>query len=194
MESHHLQNEYWLLRHGRSLANEVETIVSKPENGVEERWTLAPAGEDQARAAGHKFGEVLQAVERAGRLVCVLTSPFSRTRRTAALAVEAAGLQPDTCPLQVAPELRERFFGDDLEMQPYSAAYGKVWERDAESTASVPGGNGESVDDVSTRVRQLFQVRWGGPGGSGFYYATQHLVAPREGAGVTFPYNFRRRA
>lgn len=59
---------------------------------------------------------------------------------------------------QVAPELRERFFGDDLELQPYSTAYGKIWERDAES-ASVPGGNGECVNEVSIRVRKLFEVR-----------------------------------
>ncbi|GLI66199.1 hypothetical protein VaNZ11_009898 [Volvox africanus] len=157
MKPNQLRNEYWLLRHGRSLANEVETIVSKPEHGIDERWTLAQGGEDQARAAGVKFGKVVQAAKRGGRTVRVYSSPFSRTRRTASLAAEAAGLQADMCPIQVAPELRERFFGDELEMQPYRTAYGKIWERDEVSTASVPGGNGESVDEVSARIRHFFE-------------------------------------
>jgi hypothetical protein len=47
-----LHNTYFLLRHGRSLANEAETIVSKPEHGALEQWTLASSGEEQAREAG----------------------------------------------------------------------------------------------------------------------------------------------
>ncbi|EFJ51472.1 phosphoglycerate mutase [Volvox carteri f. nagariensis] len=159
MQATEFKNEYWLLRHGRSLANEAETIVSKPENGIDDRWTLAPVGEDQARAAGLKFRQALQAAERSSRQVLVYASPFSRTQRTAFLAAEAAGLQSEICPVQVAPELRERFFGDKLELQPYNTAYGKIWERDEVSSTNVPGGNGESVDEVSSRIRQLFQQR-----------------------------------
>ncbi|PNH10867.1 hypothetical protein TSOC_002406 [Tetrabaena socialis] len=97
-----LKNEYFLLRHGRSLANEAEIIVSSPDNGRDEQWTLAPAGEDQARAAGHQLAQALLqgASGRPDRPVRVLSSPFSRTMRTAALAAEAAGLaQPGSEPL-----------------------------------------------------------------------------------------------
>ncbi|PNW73560.1 hypothetical protein CHLRE_13g564000v5 [Chlamydomonas reinhardtii] len=149
-----MKNEYWLLRHGRSLANEAEIIVSKPEHGVESRWTLAPAGEEQATAAGQQLGKALAEAERSGRPAVVYASPFSRTQRTAELAAQAAGLQ---VPVQTAEELRERFFGDDLELQSYGKAYGTIWERDAVSTDTCPGGNGESVSQVSHRIRQLFQ-------------------------------------
>ncbi|KAG2439828.1 hypothetical protein HYH02_010461 [Chlamydomonas schloesseri] len=152
-----MRNEYWLLRHGRSLANEAEIIVSKPENGVESRWTLAPAGEDQATAAGRQLGQALAEPHRKGRPVLVYASPFSRTQRTAELAAQAAGLQSQSVPVQSADELRERFFGDELELQSYGKAYGKIWERDAVSTDTHPGGNGESVNEVSARIRQLFQ-------------------------------------
>ncbi|KAG2498418.1 hypothetical protein HYH03_003676 [Edaphochlamys debaryana] len=150
-----LHNEYFLLRHGRSLANEAEIIVSSLENGADAKWTLAPAGEEQARRAGQVLAAALQEPQRAGKRVVALSSPFSRTLRTAELALEAAGLQGVR--LEVAPELRERWFGDDLELQSYHRAYGTIWERDAESTSNRPGGNGESVEEVSGRMRALFK-------------------------------------
>ncbi|KAG2423994.1 hypothetical protein HXX76_014820 [Chlamydomonas incerta] len=152
-----MRNEYWLLRHGRSLANEAEIIVSKPEHGIESRWTLASAGEEQATAAGQHLRQALAEPHRLGRPVVVYASPFSRTQRTAELASQAAGLQPELVPVQVAEELRERFFGDELELQSYGKAYGTIWERDAVSTDTSPGGNGETVNQVSSRIRQLFQ-------------------------------------
>ncbi|KXZ51152.1 hypothetical protein GPECTOR_13g639 [Gonium pectorale] len=104
-----------------------------------------------------QFAEALGAPHLHGRRVLVVSSPFSRTMRTAALAAEAAGISQESNPVQIAPELRERFFGEELELQPYGAAYGKIWEHDAQTSSHRPGGNGESVDEVSARLRLLFQ-------------------------------------
>ncbi len=138
--------------------------------------------------ARRKLRELLASEPLQGRPVRVLASPFSRTLRTARLAAEVAGLPVEGIqvranalssrrsqrarparrlparnarvpPAQVAPELRERYFGDELELQSYGKAYGRIWERDAESAEARPGGNGESVAEVAARVQALVRVR-----------------------------------
>ncbi|MEW5311916.1 MAG: hypothetical protein WDW38_003591 [Sanguina aurantia] len=48
--------------------------------------------------------------------------------------------------------------GSDLELQPYAAAYGHIWEHDELSAESHPGGgDGESVKDVAARIQLMFQ-------------------------------------
>lgn len=42
----------WILRHGRSKANEAQLIVSSLDNGVKPEFSLAEAGKEQALAAG----------------------------------------------------------------------------------------------------------------------------------------------
>jgi len=44
---------YFLVRHGKSLANEADVIVSHIENGVDPKWGLSPKGIEQAKAAGY---------------------------------------------------------------------------------------------------------------------------------------------
>ena len=63
-------------------------------------------------------------------------SPFTRTVETARVAAEAMGLPPSV--VQVADELRERFFGEyDLTSD---TAYPTVWEKDThDAAAPVPG-------------------------------------------------------
>lgn len=59
--------------------------------------------------------------------------------------------------LQVAPALRERYFGKDLELQNHSN-YCPAWEVDAVDPTAAPGGDGESVAAVAARLRQLLEV------------------------------------
>ena len=47
-----LANHYWLLRHGRSRANEAGLIVSNVRDGTSGKWGLAASGVLQAHAAG----------------------------------------------------------------------------------------------------------------------------------------------
>lgn len=55
--------------------------------------------------------------------------------------------------------LRERFFGAQVELQSHDN-YCSAWEDDARDPTSKPAGNldGESVTEVSARIKQLFQV------------------------------------
>ena len=100
-----LRNVYWLLRHGRSTANEQDLIVSWPEHGQEARWGLTDQGRRQATAAGEELCRRLGAHDPAALLV--LASPFSRTVETAQAAAAALGVQPGDARLQVGRLGRE---------------------------------------------------------------------------------------
>lgn len=92
-----------------------------------------------------------------GGLAPTLVAPRCRRPRDlpAQALVSFASFPP---PRQTAQELRERFFGDELEMQSYGKAYGIIWEHDAADTAYRPGTNGETVVEVATRIRALIEV------------------------------------
>ncbi|MEW5304221.1 MAG: hypothetical protein WDW36_006847 [Sanguina aurantia] len=200
-----LRNNYWLLRHGRSLANEAEVIVSLLENGIQHKWSLSPTGLLQAQAAvtataapaaleadaadaplcsaslsssrgaaqlsvaplaslqqGASTGGIVDSptpeLQPDVLLHYVYTSPFSRTVLTAQTAAGVAGMCTTGSQFRECVDLRERFFGSDLELQPYAAAYGHIWEHDELSAESHPGGgDGESVKDVAARIQLMFQ-------------------------------------
>ncbi|GAX76695.1 hypothetical protein CEUSTIGMA_g4141.t1 [Chlamydomonas eustigma] len=170
-----MKNTYWLLRHGKSLANEAGIIISKKENGVSEEWRLAAEGREQALSAGELLRQQLAAafphavaaglnITDAAQLQ-VYCSPFSRTKETAILAAGKAGLRVEEDPglmraggrFQVVDSLMERDFGMDLEKKPYGGAYEALWEQDAQDSSSRAGKDGESVADVSIRIKSLFK-------------------------------------
>jgi broad specificity phosphatase PhoE len=104
-----LQGAVFILRHGRSLANEAEIVVSSMANGVLPEFALAAEGVQQAAAAGVQLAAALAAAGLAASDVRIVASPFSRTRQTAETVAAALGLPPDA--VEVEPALRERFFG-----------------------------------------------------------------------------------
>lgn len=55
------RNTYWLLRHGRSTANERDLIVSHLANGEQPEWGLTEEGRAQAAAAGEQLRALLAA-------------------------------------------------------------------------------------------------------------------------------------
>ncbi|KAI8475590.1 MAG: phosphoglycerate mutase [Monoraphidium minutum] len=147
-------NTYWVLRHGRSKANEASIIVSSLENGVKEEYALAEAGRQQAREAGALLASELRRAGLGPERVVVYASPFSRALETARLAAGAAGV--DAGAIQVAPELRERFFGAALELESHDN-YCPAWAADEKDPSSRPGGDGESVAGVAARILGLLQ-------------------------------------
>jgi broad specificity phosphatase PhoE len=69
-------------------------------------------------------------------------------------------------PPQVAPELRERFFGAALELASHEN-YCPAWEGDAADPSTRPCGDGESADDVAARALGLLRVRFRAQRGAG---------------------------
>ena len=136
-----LKNRYFVMRHGKSLANQLGLIVSSPENGVNS-YGLNTDGQ----------GQVINNVADNSALAdvsLILSSDFQRTRETAEITHEVLG-----CTEEVVfhKHLRERFFGD-LELTSHDQ-YQKVWDEDALDGSHTRFGV-ESTEAVMERITSL---------------------------------------
>lgn len=110
-----MRNRYFLMRHGESLANVVDKIVSLPANGLT-AYGLSERGREQAEQSARACGLSPATV--------VVASDFLRASETARIACQALGC-PDP---RWHQGLREREFG---ELEGCSGDdYRKVWARD----------------------------------------------------------------
>ncbi len=136
-----LGNDYYVMRHGHSLANEQGLIVSHPANGCV-GFGLSERGSEQVRAS-------LQQYKQLDADTIIVSSDFMRAFESAGIVHELLNCQS---PLQTDIRLRERDFGE-LELGPDSA-YGAVWQADE----TAPDGDYravESVNQVMARVTAL---------------------------------------
>lgn len=109
------RNCYFLMRHGESMANLADRIVSLPENGLQD-YGLSVLGREQAASSAASSG--------LGPDTLLVASDFLRTRQTAEIAARALGATSIT----FDAGLRERAFGQ-LEGQS-GDDYLKVWQED----------------------------------------------------------------
>lgn len=142
LRSRKLQNQYFIIRHGESMANVAGLIVSAPENGVDQ-YGLSVEGQQQVRDS------VLRE-DRLNGTTLIISSDFKRTQETASIVYEALSSNQ---PTQVEPLLRERFFGE-WELGD-SKEYALVWASDAISSEHTNQGV-ESVAKVLERLHVLF--------------------------------------
>uniref|UniRef100_A0A7S3QKG6 Phosphoglycerate mutase n=2 Tax=Dunaliella tertiolecta TaxID=3047 RepID=A0A7S3QKG6_DUNTE len=153
------RNTYWLLRHGRSLANEQDLICSAMENGIKPEWRLAELGRQQATAAGQRFKAEVEKMPKPSGGLIFLTSPFSRTIDTATLAAAEVGITPDSKNFEVTELLRERYYGKVFELTKATSGYDVTWAGDeAENGDYVPGTDGETCNQVAARLTELFKA------------------------------------
>jgi probable phosphoglycerate mutase len=134
-----MRNRYFLMRHGESLANVADTIVSLPANGLE-GFGLSALGLEQARASAQASG--------LGPSTIVVTSDFLRTRQTAEVARQTLGAPP----ARLHQGLRERAFGT-LEGQS-GDRYQQVWSQDDRDPEHTLFGV-ESAEALAKRLRQV---------------------------------------
>jgi probable phosphoglycerate mutase len=153
----------WLVRHAESagnIARDAALSAGLHEIDVHVRDVdvpLSPLGERQAAALGRWFG----AMPPAQQPTVILTSPYVRALRTAAIMRETAGLGPAIVPTVIDERLREKEFGilDRLTRvgidarHPDQAVFrrllGKFYHRP-------PGG--ESWCDVILRLRTVVEM------------------------------------
>ena len=137
----HLSNRYFVMRHGQSLANLQQVIVSDPQNGIDD-YGLSEQGMVQVR----------ESVRRDPGLdsdLLIVSSDFRRARESAEIAHEIlACVQP----LQFDERLRERNFGD-WELTPDSA-YALVWAGDEINPDNIDNAV-ESPNQVMQRVSAM---------------------------------------
>ena len=131
------------MRHGESLANQQNLIVSTAKNGVD-NYGLSPLGKQQAENS-ITLDNVLQFS------VQIISSDFKRAKETAEIS---HALLKSTNTLILDERLRERDFGD-FELTENSN-YQKVWDNDAISSAHTID-NAESADAVMDRATSLIQ-------------------------------------
>ena len=137
----HLSNRYFVMRHGQSLANLQQVIVSDPQNGIDD-YGLSEQGMMQVR-------EVVQCDPRIDSDLLIVSSDFRRARESAEIAHEIlACVQP----LQFDERLRERNFGD-WELTPDSA-YALVWAGDEINPDNIDNAV-ESPNQVMQRVSAM---------------------------------------
>jgi probable phosphoglycerate mutase len=155
-----VKNRYYLMRHGESLANVADLIVSLPENGLE-GYGLTQLGRQQARESALQSGLPASTL--------VIASDFLRTRHTADEACAALHAQP----ARLHPGLRERAFGQLEKSQ--GGDYHRVWAEDcrdpqhtlfgAESAATLAARLGAVLHELESEHenRDILLVSHGDP-------------------------------
>jgi len=139
-----LNNSYFGVRHGQSLANCQSLIVSKPENGIS-AYGLSDEGKDQVRKSINRA----KADRRLDGKIRIISSDFKRARETAEIAQAMLGAQKE---IQLDSRLRERDFGD-FELQS-NHLYERAWQEDARDPSHTLN-NVESADSVMERTSSL---------------------------------------
>lgn len=140
METSALPNRYYIMRHGRSVPNEMGIIVSDPDVGVDPAYGLSEIGRWQAEMAAAASG--------LGRDTLIYASPFARTAETAQIARATIGAQEVT----YDDHLRERYFGtlDGTSTDNYES----VWAWDERDDGMNYSGV-ETIGKVALRALKL---------------------------------------
>jgi probable phosphoglycerate mutase len=141
LETTHLHNRYFVMRHGQSLANLRGIIVSHPDNGCG-AYGLSELGRRQVT-------DSLAAVHPLDAKTLIVSSDFERALETARIAHRRLACES---PMVIDERLRERNFGE-LELTS-DQGYTAVWQQDAMNADSTWRGV-ESANQVMRRVTSL---------------------------------------
>ncbi len=137
----HLKNTYFVIRHGQSQANVERKVISSPSTGISS-YGLTPLGRRQVTASAREFRVNNLRIEK----TLTYASDFLRTRETAEILASVLDCE---VPVELSPNLRERFFGE-LDGQD-DISYQQVWREDALNQHHQQWGV-ESVASVRDRV------------------------------------------
>jgi len=159
-----LQNKFFGLRHGQSLANISQIISSDPEISTKEHG-LSTLGKEQVSSSANEFVQKYNSdCYQKYRSVAIFSSDFTRARETAFIFADTlrnAGIplyhKDSSCGSGVKqiPQLRERFFGDFNGKS--DSHYEDVWRID-KNDADHTEFNCESVNSVVERTSKLITV------------------------------------
>lgn len=127
------------MRHGQSIANVEQIVVSAPDRRALVECGLTALGRRQAREAAARSGLTSRTV--------IVTSDFARARETADIVADVIGAAAPTADVR----LRERNFGEH-EGGP-ADVYAGVWEDD--DAGREPAAGVESPRSVAARVQSL---------------------------------------
>lgn len=129
------KNRYYLLRHGNSLANKKNLIVSNLDIGVKE-YGLSDEGREAVIQNSQNISK---------KNYIFVSSPFKRAKETAILTAERFGISN----IEYSNNLSERYFG--LFDMKDSLNYNTVWKEDLIDPGHKIWKN-ESVEEVAERT------------------------------------------
>jgi probable phosphoglycerate mutase len=130
-----LANRYSVMRHGESKANVAGVIVSSIDRDRGGDFGLSELGREQSRVAARGSGLPADTV--------ICSSDFSRARETAEIVRGDLGATE----VIVAPELRERYFGEWDGSG--SANYARVWAADRAAAGQPGTGDDHGVESAA---------------------------------------------
>lgn len=142
-----LRNRYFGARHGRSRANEQGIVLSDLYDGQLEDFSLSEEGERQVRASA----EAMKASGMLDENTVIISSPFSRCRRTAEIIREVLGASAQ---IIFDERLRERWFGNWERKD--TGSYDKVWVDDRTNPDHTIEGV-ENATGVQRRTASLIE-------------------------------------
>ena len=136
-----LKNRYFIMRHGKSKANEEGIIISNPQEGIN-NYGLTDLGKDQVQKSSEK-NKLLD------KNTIIFCSDFKRAKETAEIVKKVIGIKEE---INFNKRLRERFFGDWDKTA--DTNYPKVWQDDP-ADPDHELNNVESVNNVLNRAKNL---------------------------------------
>ena len=140
-----MNNIYYILRHGNSLANKEGIILSDLDLGIK-AYGLTEKGEKD-------ITDSIQRLIDSGVItkeVIIVCSPFKRTRESAAIASKLLSVNEIT----YTEDLKERYFGD-FDQKPKDN-YKLIWDLDSENPDHQEYGV-ESVNNVLSRAMSVVE-------------------------------------
>ena len=138
-----LNNRYYLMRHGESLANKQGLIVSHPGNAID-NFGLTTNGANQVSQAALNT--------RLSNDTIIISSDYKRAVETAEIMHNVLGMKS---PISYDCSLRERDFGN-WELSSHEN-YEAIWQQDLENSKTTFKNNVESVQQVLERGIKTIQ-------------------------------------
>ena len=137
-----LNNHFVIVRHGESVANIHNLVVTDPDVGCI-KYGLTANGKSQAKLAANSIQKLIEKYNFALSNVCICYSDFKRTKETAQIIYEQ--LSSDFNPVLVeSKSLRERRFGE-LDKNDGTLSYEIIWKYDKLN----PNHNKHGVESVN---------------------------------------------
>ena len=139
-----LNNRYYLMRHGESIANKQGLIVSHPNNAVND-FGLTTNGANQVLEAALNT--------RLTNNTIIVSSDFKRALETAQIMHNVLSLKT---PITYTASLRERDFGQ-WELSDHEN-YNLIWQQDLENKKVTMAKGVETVEHVLKRSNDAIQT------------------------------------
>jgi probable phosphoglycerate mutase len=140
-----LKNSYFVMRHGKSKANEEGIILSHPEAGTTNYGLVEEGKRQTAESATHaRDNGILDS------LTIIVSSDFTRAKETAEITRDILGAGK----VILTPKLRERYFG--TWEKKHNRHYQDVWDDDINDPHH-KNNDVESTSEVLNRTTALIK-------------------------------------